>query len=103
MHRLTPEEAAYYRTNIDGEFEGIGARVGWNEEADTLVIAHDDDLYGLARLQAIERADVVVDILEVLAGQLGRHGRHDRGDDRHRGPLQDLDRSDLPAIEGRLG
>lgn len=35
---LTPEEAEYYRTNIEGEFEGIGARVGWDEEADTLVI-----------------------------------------------------------------
>jgi carboxyl-terminal processing protease len=35
---LTPEEADYYRSNVDGEFEGIGARVGWNEEADTLVI-----------------------------------------------------------------
>ena len=35
---LTPDEADYYRTNIDGEFEGIGARVGWDEDADTLVI-----------------------------------------------------------------
>lgn len=35
---LTPEEADYYRTNIEGEFEGIGARVGWDEEGDTLVI-----------------------------------------------------------------
>ena len=35
---LTPDEADYYRTNMDGEFEGIGARVGWDEGADTLVI-----------------------------------------------------------------
>ena len=35
---LTPDEADYYRTNIEGEFEGIGARVGWDEAADTLVM-----------------------------------------------------------------
>ena len=35
---LTPEEASYYRTNIEGAFEGIGARVGWDEQADTLII-----------------------------------------------------------------
>ena len=35
---LTPDEADYYRSNAEGEFEGIGARVGWSEEADTLVI-----------------------------------------------------------------
>lgn len=35
---LTPDEAAFFRSNLDGEFEGIGARVAWDEAADTLVI-----------------------------------------------------------------
>ncbi len=35
---LTPQEADYYRSGMEGAFEGIGARVGWDEEADTLVI-----------------------------------------------------------------
>ncbi len=35
---LTPDEAEYYRDNIEGEFEGIGARVSWDPDANTLVI-----------------------------------------------------------------
>ena len=35
---LTPEEASFFRTNMEGSFEGIGARVAWDEEADTLLI-----------------------------------------------------------------
>lgn len=35
---LTPEEAAFFRSNLDGSFEGIGARVAWDEEADTVLI-----------------------------------------------------------------
>jgi carboxyl-terminal processing protease len=35
---LTPEEATFFRSNIEGTFEGIGARVAWDEEADTLLI-----------------------------------------------------------------
>lgn len=35
---LTPEEAEYFRSNLDGSFEGIGARVAWDEDADTLLI-----------------------------------------------------------------
>jgi carboxyl-terminal processing protease len=33
---LTPDEADVFRENITGEFEGIGARVEWDEEADTV-------------------------------------------------------------------
>lgn len=36
---LTPEEAAFFRSNLDGNFEGIGARVTWNNEVDTVMIA----------------------------------------------------------------
>lgn len=35
---LTPNEANLFRTNISGSFEGIGARVGWDEDFDTLQI-----------------------------------------------------------------
>ncbi|MCB0121050.1 MAG: S41 family peptidase, partial [Caldilineaceae bacterium] len=35
---LTPDEANLFRTNISGSFEGIGARVDWDEDADTLRI-----------------------------------------------------------------
>ncbi len=35
---LTPEEANLFRTNIAGSFEGIGSRVEWDEEFDTLRI-----------------------------------------------------------------
>jgi carboxyl-terminal processing protease len=35
---LSPEEATFFRSNIEGTFEGIGARVAWDEEADTLLI-----------------------------------------------------------------
>jgi carboxyl-terminal processing protease len=35
---LSPEEAEFFRSNLEGTFEGIGARVAWDEEADTLLI-----------------------------------------------------------------
>lgn len=36
---LTPQEANYFRSNLEGSFEGIGARVDWNKEANTLEIS----------------------------------------------------------------
>lgn len=35
---LTPQEADSFRSNLSGVFEGIGARVAWDEDADTLLI-----------------------------------------------------------------
>jgi carboxyl-terminal processing protease len=35
---LSPEEADVFRTNLSGSFEGIGARVDWDLEADTVRI-----------------------------------------------------------------
>jgi len=35
---MTPQEADLFRTNLAGSFEGIGARVEWDEELDTLRI-----------------------------------------------------------------
>ena len=36
---LTPEEADFFRSALQGSFEGIGARVEWDEEQDTLRIS----------------------------------------------------------------
>lgn len=36
---LTPEEAEFFRTAIQGSFEGIGARVEWDEDLDALRIS----------------------------------------------------------------
>lgn len=36
---MTPQEANYFRSNIEGAFEGIGARVEWNKAANTLEIS----------------------------------------------------------------
>lgn len=35
---LSPDDAAFFRDNIAGSFQGIGARVEWNEEFDSLRI-----------------------------------------------------------------
>src|SRR5690606_12183472 len=35
---LTPEEATFFRDSLEGSFEGIGARVAWDEEAATRLI-----------------------------------------------------------------
>lgn len=35
---LTPEEAESFRSNMAGSFEGIGTRVAWDADADTVVV-----------------------------------------------------------------
>jgi carboxyl-terminal processing protease len=35
---MTPEDAEVFRGSLEGEFEGIGARVAWDDDADTLLI-----------------------------------------------------------------
>ncbi len=35
---LTPDEASFFRTSMEGTFEGIGARVGWDEEVLAVII-----------------------------------------------------------------
>lgn len=35
---LTPEEADFFRASMEGSFEGIGARVAWDEERNTVRI-----------------------------------------------------------------
>jgi len=35
---LTPDEADFFRSSMEGSFEGIGARVDWDEELDTVRI-----------------------------------------------------------------
>lgn len=35
---MTPEEAEFFRTSMQGAFEGIGARVAWDEENEAVLI-----------------------------------------------------------------
>lgn len=35
---MPPEEAEFFRTSIQGEFEGIGARVQWNDDFNTVEV-----------------------------------------------------------------
>lgn len=35
---MTPQEAEFFRTHLEGSFEGIGARVDWDLQADTVRI-----------------------------------------------------------------
>ena len=35
---MEPEEAEFFRTSIEGAFEGIGARVQWNDDFDTVQV-----------------------------------------------------------------
>jgi carboxyl-terminal processing protease len=56
---LTPQEADYYRSGMEGAFEGIGARVGWDEEADTLVITEPFENRP-AWLAGLRRGDLIL-------------------------------------------
>ena len=35
---MTPQEADFFRSDLQGSFEGIGARVDWDQQFDTLII-----------------------------------------------------------------
>ena len=56
---LTPEEAEFFRTNIEGSFEGIGARVSWDVDANTLVITEPFENQP-AWLAGLKRDDLVL-------------------------------------------
>lgn len=65
---FTPEEADYFRSNRDGDFEGIGARVGWDAEAGALVITEPFENQP-AWLAGVRRGDLVLAVDGVsLAG-----------------------------------
>jgi carboxyl-terminal processing protease len=65
---FTPEEAEYFRSNREGDFEGIGARVGWDTAAGTLVITEPFENQP-AWLAGLRRGDLVLSVDGVsLAG-----------------------------------
>lgn len=58
---LTPEEADVFRTAMEGSFEGIGARVEWDEERDTLRITEPFENQPAWRA-GLKRGDLVLEI-----------------------------------------
>lgn len=58
---LTPEEAEFFRTSIQGTFEGIGARVAWDEENSAVKIVEPFENQP-AWKAGIRRNDLVVAI-----------------------------------------
>lgn len=75
---LTPQEAGYFRANMSGVFEGIGARVAWDAEADTLVIVEPFENQpawnaGLRRgdlILAVDGASIVGTSLSAAVGRI---------------------------------
>ncbi|MEZ4656060.1 MAG: S41 family peptidase [Caldilineaceae bacterium] len=65
---LTPEEADFFRSNIEGSFEGIGARVEWDVQADAVRITEPFENQP-AWNAGLRRGDLIVAIDgEPLAG-----------------------------------
>jgi carboxyl-terminal processing protease len=58
---LTPQEANYLRSTMEGSFEGIGARVEWNKEADTLEISEPFENQP-AWKAGLRRGDLIMEI-----------------------------------------
>ena len=58
---LTPQEANYFRSNLAGAFEGIGARVEWNQEANTLEISEPFENQP-AWKAGVRRGDLIAEI-----------------------------------------
>lgn len=58
---LSPDEADLFRTNISGSFEGIGARVEWDEAADTVRVVEPFENQP-AWNAGIRRGDLIVAI-----------------------------------------
>ncbi|MCX6048811.1 MAG: S41 family peptidase [Chloroflexi bacterium] len=58
---LTPQEADYLRSTIEGSFEGIGARVEWDQTANTLAISEPFENQP-AWNAGLRRGDLVMEI-----------------------------------------
>ncbi|MBX3012130.1 MAG: S41 family peptidase [Caldilineaceae bacterium] len=56
---LTPQEAEFFRTSLQGSFEGIGARVEWDETEDTLRVSEPFENQP-AWLAGLRRGDLIV-------------------------------------------
>jgi carboxyl-terminal processing protease len=123
---LTPVDADFFRTNLEGAFEGIGARVGWDEAEDTLIIAEpfenqpawmaglrrDDlilavdgeSLVGGSLSEAVQKirgpkgSTVVLTVKRVLAGEETAPGR-DTGADAE---FLDVEIFDITVVRDRI-
>jgi carboxyl-terminal processing protease len=58
---MTPEEANFFRTSMEGSFEGIGARVEWDLERDTVRIVEPFENQP-AWTAGIKRGDLVLEV-----------------------------------------
>jgi carboxyl-terminal processing protease len=69
---LTPDEAAFFRSAMEGSFEGIGARVDWDEARDTVRIVEPFENQPAWRA-GIKRGDLIlaVDGEEIIGTDLG--------------------------------
>jgi carboxyl-terminal processing protease len=68
---LTPEEAAFFRSSMEGSFEGIGARVEWDEARDTVRIVEPFENQPAWRA-GLKRGDLIlaVDGQEIIGTEL---------------------------------
>lgn len=58
---MTPEEANFFRTSMEGSFEGIGARVEWDLERDTVRIVEPFENQP-AWTAGVKRGDLVLEV-----------------------------------------
>lgn len=58
---MTPQEADYFRSSLEGSFEGIGARVDWDQDFDTVRIVEPFENQP-AWKAGIKRDDLVIEI-----------------------------------------
>lgn len=78
---LTPDEASFFRSSMEGSFEGIGARVEWDEVRDTVRIVEPFENQPAWRA-GIRRGDLVlkVDGVEVIGTDLAEAIQKIRGE-----------------------
>ena len=58
---MTPDEAEFFRTDLQGSFEGIGARVDWDQTFDTLIIVEPFENQP-AWTAGVKRNDLVIQV-----------------------------------------
>jgi carboxyl-terminal processing protease len=58
---MTPEEADFFRSDLQGSFEGIGARVDWDQTFDTLIVVEPFENQP-AWNAGVKRDDLVVEV-----------------------------------------
>lgn len=58
---MTPQEADYFRSSLQGSFEGIGARVDWDQEVDTVRVVEPFENQP-AWNAGVRRDDLIIEI-----------------------------------------